>query len=598
VYLDADAQVTCEDVCYTWTITEPGTYTATEEDRDGWTAQGAISHNFIVTSGSGAQSHTFVNFQDVEITVCKEDTEGDPIAGWGVNLDDDEQVTGADGCYTWTVTEPGTYTATEEDRDGWTATAPITHDFVITSGMTEQSHTFVNFQNVDVTVCKEHAEGYAIPGWKVYLDDDEQLTGSNGCYTWTITAPGTYDVTEEARTGWAPVGVNSYQFTAVSGGSYGPYTFVNTDKGTLIVQKVVINNDGAGLDCEDFSFQVDGGSAIAFEEDCQNELTVLAGTYDVTEPAAAGYSTSYDNCDDIVVPPGGSATCTITNNDLKLDIDIEKYVSVDNGVTWEDADDPTGPFATAGNTVKFKFLVTNTGEVVLSNIALQDTDFDLSSCTIPSTLPPGGSFDCIKETTAVLGQHTNTGTVDVTFTYGTGDLRSDSDSDDANYYGMNRGQPSIQINSLSIIPNSERTEITGTFGITDESSSGNKPDGFLIALTDYDVTWEIQKKVGKTVSWLRLATDGECTYVIVSVDYDEAQMGSYVSGDVIIFDEAVTIGYACTFDPEIPDKSVIRGTVTARIFNRDNYFTFSNTYTFVETKPTKPPKPSVFIQIA
>jgi hypothetical protein len=539
-----------------------------------------------------------VNFENAQVKVCKEDTEGDPIAGWGVTLGTDSQVTGSDGCYTWTITAPGTYTASEEARTGWTATAPITHDFVVVSGSPLQSHTFVNFQNVDVTVCKEDADGYAIPGWKIYLDSDEKMTGSDGCNTWTITAPGTYDVTEEARAGWAPVSDNSYQFTAVSGGTYGPYIFVNTNKGTLIVRKVVINNDGAGLEYEDFSFQIGSDPAIAFEEDGQNELTVLAGTYDVTEPAVAGYSTGYDNCEDIVVPPGGSATCTITNNDLKLDIDIEKYVSVDNGVTWEDADDPTGPFAVEGGTVKFKFEVKNTGEVVLSNIAIQDTDFDLSSCPIPSTLAPSVSFECDIMTTAVLGQHTDTGTVDVSFMYGNSNSRSDSDTDDANYYGMNRGQPSIQINSLSIIPNSDRTSVSGTFGITDESTSGNKPDGFLIALSDYDVTWELLKKVGKTTTFVPLPTDGECTYGIVSVDYDEAQMGSYVSGDVIIFDEAVTISYVCTFDDPIPDKSTIRGTVTARIFNRDNDFTFSNTYTFVQPKPTKPPKTSVYIQVA
>jgi hypothetical protein len=42
---------------------------------------------------------------------------------------------------------------------------------------------------------------------------------------------------------------------------------------------------------------------------------VAAGSYTVTEPAVAGYTTSYDNCAAVVIANGGSATCTITNND-------------------------------------------------------------------------------------------------------------------------------------------------------------------------------------------------------------------------------------------------------------------------------------------
>ena len=189
VSLEDDHQVTGADGCYTWTVTQPGTYTATEEARTGWTATLPITHDFVVTSGGTLQSHTFVNFQNAQVKVCKTDTEGDPIAGWGVSLEDDDQVTGADGCYTWTVTQPGTYTATEEARTGWTATLPITHDFVVISGSALQSHTFVNFQNAQVKVCKTDTEGDPIAGWGVSLEDDDQVTGADGCYTWTVTHP-------------------------------------------------------------------------------------------------------------------------------------------------------------------------------------------------------------------------------------------------------------------------------------------------------------------------------------------------------------------------------------------------------------------------
>jgi hypothetical protein len=62
---------------------------------------------------------------------------------------------------------------------------------------------------------------------------------------------------------------------------------------------------------------VNGGSAIAFEADVQNDFLVGAGTYNVTEPAVAGYTTTYDNCSNIVIANGGTATCTVTNDDIK-----------------------------------------------------------------------------------------------------------------------------------------------------------------------------------------------------------------------------------------------------------------------------------------
>ena len=105
-------------------------------------------------------------------------------------------------------------------------------------------------------------------------------------------------------------------------------TFNNTlSIGTLIVKKVVVNDNGGTLKSENFSFSVNGGTAALFEADGQNNLTVNAGTYTVTEPAVAGYSTSYDNCSGLVIPNGGSATCTITNDDQFGRIIIDKVTN-------------------------------------------------------------------------------------------------------------------------------------------------------------------------------------------------------------------------------------------------------------------------------
>ncbi len=94
-------------------------------------------------------------------------------------------------------------------------------------------------------------------------------------------------------------------------------TLTNDDaSGHLIVKKVVVNDNGGTKVASDFSFSVNGAAAQSFEADAQNDLTVSAGTYSVTEPAVPGYATSYSNCSNLVIPHGGSATCTITNDDI------------------------------------------------------------------------------------------------------------------------------------------------------------------------------------------------------------------------------------------------------------------------------------------
>jgi uncharacterized repeat protein (TIGR01451 family) len=146
-------------------------------------------------------------------------------------------------------------------------------------------------------------------------------------------AAGTYTVTEPAVAGYATSYDNCSNVVIPSGGT-ATCTITNNDQAaTLIVKKVVVNDNGGTKAASDFSFQVNGGSAQSFEADGQNELAVSAGTYSVTEPAVAGYATSYDNCSNVVVPNGGSATCTITNDDQAGRLIVKKVVVNDDGGT-------------------------------------------------------------------------------------------------------------------------------------------------------------------------------------------------------------------------------------------------------------------------
>ena len=92
-------------------------------------------------------------------------------------------------------------------------------------------------------------------------------------------------------------------------------------------------------------------------------------------------------------------------------INVEKQVSVDGGDTWLDADSAPGPSIEEGSEVLFRFVVTNTGNVDLTDITLNDDVYDLSGADLTDPLLVGGSFEYILAETAEEGQHQNTATV-------------------------------------------------------------------------------------------------------------------------------------------------------------------------------------------
>jgi hypothetical protein len=118
-------------------------------------------------------------------------------------------------------------------------------------------------------------------------------------------------------------------------------------------------------------------------------------------------------------------------DDDEAAVDIEKYVSVDGGTTWMDGDGAPGPLVEPGEAVSFRLTVTNSGETELTDIVVTDSEFDVSGCTVPETLAPGGAFSCdLGPFDAEDGQFTNTATVTAT-----AGEESVTDTDKASYFG-------------------------------------------------------------------------------------------------------------------------------------------------------------------
>lgn len=110
-------------------------------------------------------------------------------------------------------------------------------------------------------------------------------------------------------------------------------------------------------------------------------------------------------------------------------INIEKFVSVDNGATWLKADVPPGPTLVSPANPMFKYVVTNTGNETLTLVSVSDSV--LGSISVGGTLAPGATLTETRTGTFALGLQTNTATV-------TGVFQNHvfQDSDQANYTGV------------------------------------------------------------------------------------------------------------------------------------------------------------------
>ncbi len=104
-------------------------------------------------------------------------------------------------------------------------------------------------------------------------------------------------------------------------------TFVNKRKtGTLIVNKVVSNNDGKTLTLNDFpGFTVSGSEPIPFESNEEQEgpamsgsktITLELGVYQISEPITEGYFKVPENCDPVSIGWNETKTCSFRNEDI------------------------------------------------------------------------------------------------------------------------------------------------------------------------------------------------------------------------------------------------------------------------------------------
>ena len=200
------------------------------------------------------------------------------------------------------------------------------------------------------------------------------------------------------------------------------WTYVVTNTGNQILTEVTVSDDqGVSVGCPKDTLAVGEvmtctASGIATAGQYANMGTVV-GTPPVGPNVAAADPSHYYG---YVIPAPGIA--------------IKKYT---NG---EDADTPTGPQIPVGSAVAWTYVVTNTGNVPLTNVAVSDDQGVSVSCP-KNTLAVGEVMTCAANGTAVAGQYANIGTA--TGTPPTGPAVTSADP--SHYFGYIVPAPGIAI---------------------------------------------------------------------------------------------------------------------------------------------------------
>ena len=178
--------------------------------------------------------------------------------------------------------------------------------------------------------------------WNLSASGPTSISGDGGVVSGATFSAGTYTLSEST----GPAGYVAGQWTCVGGtqeantitlalGQSATCTIVNDDQpGILRVIKLLPNDNGGTATVDQFFFSVNGGLAMQFEVDGQNDMTVNAGVYSIVETTPmTGYAVSYNNCSQVVVANGGEATCTVTNDDQPAHLILVKHVVNNNGGT-------------------------------------------------------------------------------------------------------------------------------------------------------------------------------------------------------------------------------------------------------------------------
>jgi uncharacterized repeat protein (TIGR01451 family) len=207
------------------------------------------------------------------------------------------------------------------------------------------------------------------------------------------------------------------------------WRYTVTNLGNYPLSNVKVTDSVTGVTPAYVSGDTNGNGKLDLTETWIYEAsgTAITGSYSNTGTAYGDFTDGAGNVESDTATDGSS----YFGADPQLTI---VKVTVDGATSGD------GLNILTGETISWKFTVTNVGNVPLSNVEV--TDDKLGPICSVGTLNVGESFTCTVESTAITGSYSNTGTASGKFTDSAGDSRTDTETDASSYFGAN---PQIDI---------------------------------------------------------------------------------------------------------------------------------------------------------
>ncbi|HXW00567.1 MAG TPA: hypothetical protein VEC93_19275, partial [Anaerolineae bacterium] len=136
----------------------------------------------------------------------------------------------------------------------------------------------------------------------------------------------------------------------------------------------------------------------------------------------------------LVLPAMRSNDVTIAQT---METGLFPGIALEKFTNDEEADTPPGPMVPVGEPVTWAYLVTNTGQITLTNIVVTDSDLNVTVSCPKNELIPEEHMTCTASGTAAAGQHSNTGHVEAEDVSQSQTLVSADD--DSHYFGVDSG---------------------------------------------------------------------------------------------------------------------------------------------------------------
>lgn len=265
-----------------------------------------------------------------------------------------------------------------------------------------------------------------------------------------VTAPGTAATLGAAATGLTVSVVGTNLSAAVDSSGY--FQLPGVPSGTVRLQftdtnisaTVELSNVGQQPRIE-IQVQLTGSTAAIVDESrstskvslCHNTGTGMFHMIDVSDSAEPAHRAHGDG--KVGDPVPGSPKMVFDQN-CRV---VGPAIKIEKSTNGEDADNAPGPTIVVGSPVTWQYVVTNTGTIPLTSVAVVDDRIGSVACP-GTTLAVQQSITCTASGVATAGQYSNVGTVTASSASG-----AVTASDTSHYFGQVPGTteegPKIQI---------------------------------------------------------------------------------------------------------------------------------------------------------